>query len=99
MRQLNQHWQKDLDTGKLCRIHIAVVMVSSEYGVEKESCLFLNSKLLEEFFVIRISSEKILLSEAHRHTFAHTIVAKTRLTKMSRSDLRQFCMGHCRREK
>ena len=37
MRQLGKQWKWDMDTAALCSIHIAVVMIMSEYGAEKES--------------------------------------------------------------
>ena len=37
MRQLGKRWKQDMDTAASCSIHIAVIMISSEYGAEKES--------------------------------------------------------------
>ena len=54
-----------MDTAASCSIHIAVVMISSEYGEEKESQLISNLLALQKLMREWLGPEKIFLPEAH----------------------------------
>jgi len=65
MRLIHKQWKKDLNTATSCGIHLAVIMVSSEDGTEKENQLFSNSVPLQKLVCKQLGPEKIFLSEAH----------------------------------
>src|SRR5260370_17417255 len=70
MRLIHKWWKKELNTAKLCGIHVAVIMVSSKDSAEKENQLFSNSVPLQKLVCKWLGPEKIFLSEAHRMLFS-----------------------------
>src|SRR5260370_1758964 len=65
MRLIHKQWKKDLNTATSCGIHLAVIMVSSEDGTEKENQLFSNSVPLQKLVCKQLGPEKTFLSEAY----------------------------------